>query len=89
MWQFAKNQGWRPGLIQASCWGTDVSRGKTTDLQGAIQATDDQTVAFSWIEWPSKAARDEGNAMFMKCPQMQQFSDLPVDGKRMIFDGFE
>ena len=40
------------------CWGADVPKGKTTDFQGAVQAKEDETVAFSWIEWPDKASRD-------------------------------
>ena len=40
------------------CWGADVPTGKTTDFQGAVASQDDETVAFSWIEWPDKPTRD-------------------------------
>ena len=41
------------------CWGDDVPDGKQTDFRKAVQAKDDETVAFSWVEWPDKATRDE------------------------------
>jgi uncharacterized protein YbaA (DUF1428 family) len=41
------------------CWGVDVPRGRVTDFQGAVAANDDESVAFSWIEWPDKASRNQ------------------------------
>ena len=72
------------------CWGDDVPAGKLTDFRMAVKAKDDETVVFSWIIWPSKAARDAGNAKVMADPRMQPpASGMPFDGMRMIFGGFE
>jgi uncharacterized protein YbaA (DUF1428 family) len=70
------------------CWGDDVPDGKLTDFRRAVQAKPDESVAFSWIEWPDKATRDAGMEKIMKDPRMDAASDLPFDGKRMIFGGF-
>ncbi len=70
------------------CWGDDVADGKQTDFRRAVQAKEDESVVFSWIEWPDKAARDKGMADFMKDPRMAQSPDMPFDGARMIFGGF-
>ena len=66
-------------------WGDDVPDGKVTDYKGAVKATSDEKVVFSWIEWPSKEARDKGWEKAMNDPRMQ---DMPYDGKRMIYGGF-
>ena len=71
------------------CWGDDLPDGKVTGFKLAVKAEGDENVVFSWIEWPSKAARDEGNAKVMKDPRMQQFKNMPFDGKRMFFVCFE
>ena len=70
------------------CWGDDVPDGKVTDFKGAVKANEGETVVFSWIEWPSKEVRDTGMAKVMKDERMQPGSDMPFDGKRMIFGGF-
>jgi len=71
------------------CWGDDVPNGKLTDFRRAVQAKDDETVVFSWIEWPDKATRDAGMEKIMKDPRMSpEANPMPFDGKRMIFGGF-
>jgi len=67
-------------------WGDDVPDGKVTDFKRAVQATADETVVFSWIEWPSKEVRDAANARMMTDERMQM--EMPFDGKRMIYGGF-
>ena len=71
------------------CWGDDVPDGKLTDFRRAVQATDDEAVVFSWIEWPSKAVRDAGNQKMKDDPRMKMTPDMPFDGKRVIVGGFE
>ncbi|MDB5715513.1 MAG: domain containing protein [Sphingomonadales bacterium] len=69
-------------------WGDDVREGKVTDFPRAVQATADETVAFSWIEWPDKATRDAAMEKMMSDPRLMA-EPMPFDGKRMIFGGFE
>ncbi len=72
------------------CWGDDVPPGKVTDFYRAVQATEDEVVVFSWIEYPSKAVRDACMAKVMADPRSEAISkDYPFDGIRMIFGGFE
>lgn len=69
-------------------WGDDVPDGKTTDLKRAVQAKPDETVVFSWITWPDKTTRDAGWKKMMEDTRMRAM-EMPFDGKRMIFGGFE
>ncbi len=72
------------------CWGDDVPKGKVTDFQGAVKAKDDETVVFSWVEWPDKATRDAGMKKMMEDERMDMNANpMPFDGMRMIFGGFE
>jgi uncharacterized protein YbaA (DUF1428 family) len=52
-----------------------------------VQATPEETVVYSWIEWPSKEVRDKGWDTVMKDPRMNALN-MPFDGKRMIYGGF-
>lgn len=69
------------------CWGDDVPHGKLTDFYRAVQAKDDETVVFSWVEWPDKATRDTGMQKMMNDSRMTPHNE-PFDGKRLIFGGF-
>jgi uncharacterized protein YbaA (DUF1428 family) len=76
------------GVVE--CWGDDVPEGKLTSFPMAVKAEADETVVFSWIAWPSRAARDEGMRRAMEDPRMgQDPASMPFDSKRMIFGGFE
>lgn len=68
-------------------WGDDVPDGQVTDFRRAVQATPDETIVFSWITWPDKAARDAGWAAVMQDERMQKL-EMPFDGKRMVYGGF-
>lgn len=71
------------------CWGVDVPQGKVTDFQRAVQARPDETVCFSWIEWPDKATRDAGlKQVFQQMESGGDDNPMPFDGQRMIYGGF-
>ena len=77
-------------LSVVECWGDDVPEGKVTSFPMAVQRKPDETVVFSWIVWPSRQARDEGMKQSMEDPRMNHDpKDMPFDGQRMIFGGFE
>jgi uncharacterized protein YbaA (DUF1428 family) len=72
------------------CWGDDVPQGKLTSFPLAVKAEPGETVVFSWITWPSRAARDEAWKKLMADPRMQPGAmPMPFDGKRLIYGGFE
>jgi uncharacterized protein YbaA (DUF1428 family) len=75
------------------CWGDEVPDGKLTDFRKAVQAGDDETVVFSWIEWPDKETRDAGMKKMMSDDFKDERMDpeknpMPFDGKRLIVGGF-
>jgi uncharacterized protein YbaA (DUF1428 family) len=74
---------------QVETWGDDVPDGKVTDFKGAVKAKPDETIVFSWLEYPDKATRDKANKKMMDDPNMKELgAQMPFDGKRMIFGGF-
>jgi len=84
-------------LRVVECWGDDVPDGHTTDFRRAVKAESDESVLFSWIEWPDKATRDAAMARMTEMmadptkadPRMDPARNpMPFDGKRLIFGGF-
>jgi uncharacterized protein YbaA (DUF1428 family) len=78
------------GALQVvECWGDDLPDGKRTDFRRAVAATDDENVVFAWVVWPSKAVRDAAAPRIMADPRMQPDGEMPFDGARLIYGGFE
>src|SRR5688572_9507372 len=73
-------------------WGDDVPDGKQTDFKRSVATESDETVVFSWIEWPSKDVRDAAQKKMQDDPEMQasmKRTDMPFSMQRMIFGGFQ
>lgn len=70
-------------------WGADIQKGKVNDLFGAVNAKDDESVVLAWMEWPDRATADASWRMMQDDPAMTELPEMPFDGSRMIFGGFE
>jgi uncharacterized protein YbaA (DUF1428 family) len=74
-------------LAYVECIGDDVPYGELTSFPRAVQAKDDEIVVFSWITYTSRESRDAIMKKVMSDPRIKM-DDMPFDGKRMIFGGF-
>ena len=82
---------WREhgALSVTECLADDVPYGELTSFPRAVQATDDETVVFSWIVYESREARDEVNTKVMADSRMQgDTAEMPFAAERMIVGGF-
>lgn len=81
----------REGALRVvECWGADVPKGKVTDFHRSVKAGDDETVIFSWVEWPDKATREAGlESLMAEMEAHMKDNPMPFDATRMIFGGFE
>ncbi len=69
-------------------WGVDVPDGHTTSFPMAVKLEEGEVVVFSWLTWPDKATADDAWRKMMEDPRMAEM-DMPFDGKRMMWGGFE
>ena len=74
-------------LAFVECIGDDVPIGEVTSFPRAVHAKEDEVVVFSWIVYRDRAERDAIDAKVMADPRLKR--DMPFDGKRLIFGGFE
>ena len=90
----AAGQIWREhGALEfRECMADDVKPGKLTSFPQSVDMQDGETVFFSWIVYNSREERDVVNEKVMKDPRMadmMQPENMPFDGKRLIYGGFE
>jgi uncharacterized protein YbaA (DUF1428 family) len=77
-------------LNVVECWGDDVPEGKLTSFPMAVKREPGEVVVFSWVVWPSRAARDDGMKKVMADSRLQPDTlPMPFDGKRLIYGGFQ
>lgn len=79
----------RGALRMVECWGMDVKPGKRTDFYRATQAEEGEVPLFSWIEWPDRETCDAAWAGMDSDPDLPRMPELPFDGARMFWGGFE
>ncbi|HEU4852051.1 MAG TPA: DUF1428 domain-containing protein [Telluria sp.] len=85
---------WREfgALRYRECMADDVKPGKWTSFPQAVDLKENEVVFFSWIEYNSRAERDEINEKVMKDPRIAEYMNpesMPFDGKRMMYGGFD
>lgn len=69
----------------------DVKPGKWTSFPQSVKLKTGEVVVFSYITYRSRAQRDRVNAKVMKDPRLADMmnpKNMPFDGKRMIYGGF-
>ena len=79
-------------LDYKECIADDVKMGKWTSFPRSVKMKKNETVVFSWIVYPSRAARDKCIARVMKDKRLAAMMDpktMPFDAKRMIYGGFK
>jgi uncharacterized protein YbaA (DUF1428 family) len=70
----------------------DVQPGKLTSFPQAVALKDDEVIALAWVVYRDKGERDRINQAVMDDPEIKksmQSSQMPFDGKRMFWGGFE
>jgi uncharacterized protein YbaA (DUF1428 family) len=86
-------QVWREhgALEYVECIADDVQPGEVTSFPQSVKLQDDETVVFAWIVYESRAERDRINEAVMKDPRIAGMDpqDMPLDGKRMFWGGFQ
>jgi uncharacterized protein YbaA (DUF1428 family) len=75
---------------QVEAWDDDVPDGERTDFRRAVNAAADEKIVFSWLEYPSRSVADAANEKMMEDLRMEELGrNMPFDGQRMIYGGFE
>jgi uncharacterized protein YbaA (DUF1428 family) len=74
------------------CVADDVKPGKHTSFPQSVKLKPGEVVVFSYIVFKNRAARDKINKKVMQELHLMAAtdgSDMPFDGKRLIYGGFE
>jgi uncharacterized protein YbaA (DUF1428 family) len=86
-------QGWAifkefGALSMTETWGDNVPDGEHTSFPMAVKLEPGEAVVFSWILWPDRATADSAWEKMMSDERMKDM-DMPFDGKRMMWGGFQ
>ena len=84
-WPLFKKYG---ALSHVENWGEDVPDGKLTSFPLSVKLEEGEVVVFSWLTWPDRATADACWSQMEKDPDFANM-DMPFDGKRMMWGGFE
>ena len=77
-------------LSVRECWGEDVPDGDVTSFPKAVHLEEGEVVVFSWVEWPSREARDAAMpALHADMEANMGMEAMPFDGQRLMFGGFQ
>lgn len=75
------------------CLGDDLEIENMLSFKKSANATEDETVIFSWIVFESREHRDQVNAAVMADERMKEMMNMsksePFDFKRMAYGGFK
>lgn len=78
------------GALQiVEAWEKEVPDGKRTDFRKAVQAEAGEKIVFSWIVWPDKQTAEAAHERIHEDEKFKALTDVPFDGRRMIFGSFE
>lgn len=78
------------GMVRmVESWGVDVPHGEVTDMYRGIKAEEGENVVFSWVDWGTKEVCEKAHAAMMEDKDMEMPGEMPFDGMRMAFAGFE
>jgi len=84
---------WREhgALEYVECIADDVKPGKVTSFPQSVKLKKGEIVVFAWIVYKSRKDRDRILEKVMNDKRMAGYDpkDMPFDGKRMFFGGFE
>ena len=76
-------------LCMVEGWGDDVPDGKVNSINSAVMRKPEETSMFSWVVWPDKKTSDAAEQKMMADMEGKEFPEMPFDGQRMIFGGFQ
>ena len=85
-WPLFKEYG---ALSMHENWEADVPDGELTSFPMAVKREKGEAVVFSWITWPDANTCNACWATMETDERWREMMDMPFDGKRMVFGGFE
>jgi len=74
------------------CIGDDLDIEDMVSFKKAANASEEETVIFSWIVFESREQRDRVNAAVMNDPRLKEMMESgfePFDYRRMAYGGFK